>query len=134
MFAGLLRQSATFPTLATVAAPTIAGFPSGNQYPFNQSTQFNNNPSLTVNIVTPTGQTCICVPTGTCNTTGTTNPGGSVDGTGSIDIRIVTNVRMYNHNVVIQFFFICAGQVYNRVNFFSINIYTIKNCYTFFSQ
>ncbi len=75
------RQAATtlptFPTLpassvtaAVTAAPTVA------------------NTVVTTNIVTPVGQTCICVPTGSC--TGVSNP----DGSGLIDIRIVTNVSV----------------------------------------
>lgn len=40
-----------------------------------------------VNIVTPDGQTCICVPTGSCTPGGT----GNGDGSGLIDIRIVIN-------------------------------------------
>lgn len=43
---------------------------------------------ITPNIVTPTGQTCICVPTGSCQGQ------GSPDGSGLIDIRIVTNVTV----------------------------------------
>lgn len=70
---GLLERQ-TFP----------ATFPTGNQYPFNNLTNF---------IVTaPTaaaGQTCICVPTGTCKNTALPQPS---DGSGLLDFRIVTNV------------------------------------------
>nr|XP_040222106.2 phenoloxidase-activating factor 2-like [Anopheles coluzzii] len=41
-----------------------------------------------VNTGTPTGQTCVCVPTGRCNTTST---GGTTDGAGQLDVRIVSN-------------------------------------------
>ncbi len=56
-----------FPTLAASVPTTIAA-------------------TSLVNIVTPTGQTCICVPPGSC-TPGT----GTGDGSGLIDIRIVNN-------------------------------------------
>uniref|UniRef100_A0A182W105 Peptidase S1 domain-containing protein n=1 Tax=Anopheles minimus TaxID=112268 RepID=A0A182W105_9DIPT len=42
-----------------------------------------------VNTGVPTGQTCICVPTGRCNTT--TIGGGTTDGAGQLDVRIVSN-------------------------------------------
>uniref|UniRef100_A0A182K934 Peptidase S1 domain-containing protein n=1 Tax=Anopheles christyi TaxID=43041 RepID=A0A182K934_9DIPT len=42
-----------------------------------------------VNTGTPTGQTCVCVPTGRCNTT---SSGGTTDGAGQLDVRIVSNV------------------------------------------
>ncbi|KAJ6636460.1 Phenoloxidase-activating factor 2 [Pseudolycoriella hygida] len=81
------RQAATtlptFPTLPGTPAP-----PAATTVP----------PTTAVAaVVTPAGQTCICVPTGSCNTTGTGSPGGE----GLIDIRIVTNVSPTNPPVTV---------------------------------
>lgn len=72
-------------------------------------------PTLATNIVTPVGQTCICVPTNSCNTTGQGSPGGE----GLIDIRIVTNV------VVSEILFIDLTRLQNIFSFKSITIYVI---------
>lgn len=72
----------TFPTLPATNAPTVATAATAAPATVTASA------ILAPNIVTPNGQTCICVPTGSCQGQ------GSPDGSGLIDIRIVTNVSV----------------------------------------
>ncbi|XP_037046275.1 phenoloxidase-activating factor 2-like [Bradysia coprophila] len=62
----------------------------GSTLPTLPATPTTASANITPNIVTPTGQTCICVPTGSCQGQ------GRPDGAGLIDVRIVTNVPQPN--------------------------------------
>lgn len=83
MKTSLGRQAAT-------TLPTFPTLPASPTAPASVSPTTATISSIVPNIVTPVGQTCICVPTGSCNTTGQGSPGGE----GLIDIRIVTNVTV----------------------------------------
>ncbi|KAJ6644657.1 hypothetical protein Bhyg_09626 [Pseudolycoriella hygida] len=71
----------SFPTLSVPVPTTVSVTPVASPLAIPVG-------GISTNIVTPAGQTCVCVPTGACTPGTTGTPGGE----GLIDIRIVNNL------------------------------------------
>ncbi|KAJ6644652.1 hypothetical protein Bhyg_09621 [Pseudolycoriella hygida] len=74
----------SFPTLSVPVPTTVSVTPVASPLAIPVG-------GISTNIVTPAGQTCVCVPTGACTPGTTGTPGGE----GLIDIRIVNNLTVH---------------------------------------